>query len=89
MDGDWGRGWREYLPRRVTFFQAIGLLLERYKHVSMLIQVQVVLVGGGLDGIVASPTLARDFPIARFLALNHKISQFNVLGSFKLRRDNY
>ena len=28
-------GWREYLPRRVTFFQAIGLLLERYKHVSI------------------------------------------------------
>jgi hypothetical protein len=50
MDGDRGRGWREYLPRRVTFFQAIGLLLERYKHVSMLIQFQVVLVGGGLDG---------------------------------------
>jgi hypothetical protein len=57
-----------------------------------LIQFQVVLVGGGLDGtlyIVASPTLARDFPIARFLALNHKISQFNGLGSFKLRRDDY
>jgi len=39
--------------------------------------------------IVASPTLARVARIARFLALNHKISQFNVLGGFKLRRDNY
>ena len=37
MDGDGGEegGWREYLQRRVTFFQAIGLLLERYKHVSI------------------------------------------------------
>jgi hypothetical protein len=60
-----------------------------------LIQFQVVLVGGGLDGttvyscISDSGRLARDFPIAQFLALNHKISQFNVLGSIKLRRDNY